>query len=75
MASQSSVNQLARTGQTMRKLRRENRVPLFCGGADYRTSVSRDLAKIPVADGDCVLDFHFVPDHWDFYRFRAFHHT
>ena len=69
MASQSSVNQLAGAPPTMRKLRRENRLPLFCGGTGYRTSVSRNLAKIPVADRDSVLGFHLVPDHWDVHRF------
>ena len=69
MASQSSVDQLARAWRPMRKLQRKNFVPLFRGGTPYRTSFPCDLAKIPVADGDCVLDFRFVPDHRNVYRF------
>jgi hypothetical protein len=69
MASQSSVDQLARAWGPMRKLQRKNFVSLFCGRTFYRTSFPCDVAKLPVAGGDCVLDFRFVPDHRNFYRF------
>ena len=69
MASQSSVGQLARAWRPLRKLQGKNFVPLFRGGTRYCASVPCDLAKIPVADGDRVLDFRFVPDHWNVYRF------
>ena len=69
LASQSSVDQLARAWRSMRKLRRKNFVPLFRGGTRYRTSFPCDLAKVSVAGGDRVLDFRFVPDHRNVYRF------
>src|SRR5438045_2849240 len=47
----------------MLKLQGKNFVPVFCGGTGYRSSVPCDLAKVPMAGGDCVLDFRFVPDH------------
>ena len=69
VASQSSVDQLARAWRPMRKLRRKNCVSLFRRGTRYRNSVSCDLAKLPIAGGDCVLDFRFVPHRRNLYRF------
>lgn len=53
----------------MRKLRRKNFIPLFRSGTRYRTSVPCDLATVPVAPGDGILDFRFVADHRNVYRF------
>jgi len=69
MASQSSVDQLARAWRPMCKLQRKNCVPLFRGRTPYRTPFPCDLGKVPVAGGDCILDFRFVPDHRNVYRF------
>ena len=69
MASQSSIAELARAWRPMRKLQGKNFVPVFCGGTGYRSSVPCDLAKVPMAGGDCVLDFRFIPDHRNVYRF------
>src|SRR5262249_48164062 len=69
VASQSSVDQLARARRPMRTLQRKNSVSLFRGGTRYRASVPGDLAKVPMAGGDGVLDLCFVPDHRNVHRF------
>src|SRR5262245_1852489 len=65
MASESTVSELARARRPVRKLQGENCVPLFRGGTHYGTAFSRDLAKVPVAGRDCILDFRFVPHRRD----------
>jgi hypothetical protein len=47
MASQSSVDQLARAWRPMRKLRRKNFVPLFRGGTPHRTSFLAMWQRFP----------------------------
>src|SRR4051794_37182182 len=69
VASQSSIDQLARAWRPMRELPRKNSVPLFRGGTRYRSAVLCDLANVSMAGGDCVLGFRFVSDHRNVYRF------
>ena len=67
LASQPAIGQLDRASWSLRKLRRENRLSLFCRGIAHRASFPRDLARIPLADGHRVLDLCFVPDRRDIY--------
>src|SRR5207253_9143456 len=64
LASESAPDQLARAARSLRKLRQQNRIPLFCGGIDHRSSLSRDLAVLLVANGDCPLGFRFTAHCW-----------
>lgn len=68
VAAKSSIGQLDFAARPLRELWRENRLSLFRGGIDHRAAFSGNLAKFPVADGDCVLDFRFAVDRWDIYR-------
>ena len=69
MASESAVNQLARAWRPVRKLRRKDFVSLLRCGTRYSPLFPSDLAKVPVSDGDRILDFHFVPNRRNLYRF------
>jgi hypothetical protein len=51
MASQSSIDQLARAWSPMRTLPRENSVSVFRGGTHHCSSIFCHLAKVPVAGG------------------------
>src|SRR5207244_3299745 len=62
MASESAINQLARAWRPVRKLRRKDFISLLRCGTRYSPLFPGDLAKLPVAGGNCVLDFRFVPD-------------
>ena len=62
MAPQPAIDQLDRASWSLRKLRRENRLSLFCRGIAHGTSFPRDLARLPLAGGHSLLDFCFFPD-------------
>ena len=69
MASESAVNQLARAWRPVRKLQRKDFVSLLRCGTHYSPLFPGDLAKVLMADGDRILDFRFVPDRRNLYRF------
>ena len=75
LVSKFTVDQLAGAWRPVRKLRGKNCVSLFRRGTGYRSAVRCDLATLPVAGGDRVLDFHLLSDHRDLHRFRAFHYS
>ena len=67
MAPEFAVDQLACASRLLRKLRRQNFLPLFRSGTGYRATFPRNLGKLSMARSDRVLDFHFLPDHRNIY--------
>ena len=69
LAAKPTVDQLDPALRPLCKLRRQNFVSLFRRGVVHSASFPRDLAKLPGAGGDCVLDFRFLTHRGDIYRF------
>jgi hypothetical protein len=67
MAPEFAVDQLDCASRRLRKLRRQNFLPLFRSGTGYCATFPRNLAKLSMAGGDRILDFYFLPHHRNIY--------